>query len=113
MLHDSNKYVKTLKSTVDKMPTDEYNLKFAQTRRREENTNDGTMLQCQMTSELLLWGKNSRQETSFCIHEMIPCDGSMSCTGPIGLYRDVWIAAIASSRTRVTTLSGVKCNTSQ
>ena len=31
----------------------------------------------------------------------------------IGLYRDVWIAAIASSRTRVTTLSGVKCNTSQ
>ena len=31
----------------------------------------------------------------------------------IVLYRDVWIAAIASSRTRVTTLSGVKCNTSQ
>ena len=33
--------------------------------------------------------------------------------GPIGLYRDVWIAAIASSRTRVTTLLGVMCNTSQ
>ena len=31
----------------------------------------------------------------------------------IGLHRDVWIAAIASSRTRVTTLSGVMCNTSQ
>ena len=31
----------------------------------------------------------------------------------IGLYRDVWIAAIASPRTRVTTLSGVMCNTSQ
>ena len=28
----------------------------------------------------------------------------------IGLYRDVWIAAIASSRTRVTTLSGVMCS---
>ena len=32
---------------------------------------------------------------------------------PIGLYRDVWIAAIASSRTRLATLSGVMCNTSQ
>ena len=31
----------------------------------------------------------------------------------IGLYRDVWIAAIASSRTRLATLSGVMCNTSQ
>ena len=28
MLHDSNKYVKTLKSTVDKMPTDEYKVKI-------------------------------------------------------------------------------------
>ena len=35
--------------------------------------------------------------------------------GPIGLYRDVWIAAIASSRTRLATLMGVglMCNTSQ
>ena len=32
---------------------------------------------------------------------------------PIGLHRDVWIAAIASSRTRLATLSGVMCNTSQ
>ena len=51
-------------------------------------------------------------------------DGKLICvclmSGPhntnmvnIGLYRDVWIAAIGSSRTRVTTLSGVKCNTSQ
>ena len=31
----------------------------------------------------------------------------------IGLYRDVWIAAIASSRTRLATLSGVMCNTLQ
>ena len=31
----------------------------------------------------------------------------------IGLYRDVWIAAIASSRTRLATLTGVMCNTSQ
>ena len=30
-----------------------------------------------------------------------------------GLYRDVWIAAIASSRTSLTTLTGVMCNTSQ
>ena len=31
----------------------------------------------------------------------------------IGLYRDVWIAAIASSRTRLATLMGVMCKTSQ
>ena len=31
----------------------------------------------------------------------------------IGLYRDVWIAAIASSRTRLATLTGAMCNTSQ
>ena len=31
----------------------------------------------------------------------------------IGLYRDVWIAANASSRTRLATLMGVMCNTSQ
>ena len=34
------------------------------------------------------------------------------CQG-IGLYRDVWIAAIASSRTSLATLTGVMCNTSQ
>ena len=31
----------------------------------------------------------------------------------IGLYRDVWIAAIASSRTRLATLTGAMCKTSQ
>ena len=31
----------------------------------------------------------------------------------IGLYRDVWIAVIASSRTSLATLMGVMCNTSQ
>ena len=31
----------------------------------------------------------------------------------IGLYRDVWIAAIASSRTSLATLTVVMCNTSQ
>ena len=31
----------------------------------------------------------------------------------IGLYRDVWIAAIASSTPRLAILSGVMCNTSQ
>ena len=31
----------------------------------------------------------------------------------IGLYRDVWIAAIASSRTSLATIMGVMCNTSQ
>ena len=31
----------------------------------------------------------------------------------IGLYRDVWIAAIASSRTRLATLSGAMCKMSQ
>ena len=32
---------------------------------------------------------------------------------PIGLYRDVWIAAIASSRMRLATLTGAMCKTSQ
>ena len=32
---------------------------------------------------------------------------------PIGLHRDVWIAAIASSRTRLATLTGAMCKTSQ
>ena len=31
----------------------------------------------------------------------------------IGLYRDFWIAAIASSRTRLATLTGAMCKTSQ
>ena len=31
----------------------------------------------------------------------------------IGLYRDAWIAAIASSRTRLATLTGAMCKTSQ
>ena len=31
----------------------------------------------------------------------------------ISLYRDVWIAAIASSRTRLATLTGAMCKTSQ
>ena len=54
---------------------------------------------------------------------VLPCDSYQPMTGvvvlpcesyqPIGLYRDVWIAAIASSRTRLATLSGVMCNTSQ
>ena len=34
-------------------------------------------------------------------------------TRPIGLYRDVWIAAIASSRTRLATLTGAMYKTSQ
>ena len=36
-----------------------------------------------------------------------------SITSAIGLYRDVWIAAIASSRTRLATLTGAMCKTSQ
>ena len=35
------------------------------------------------------------------------------CPTTIGLYRDVWIAAIASSRTRLATLTGAMCKTSQ
>ena len=31
----------------------------------------------------------------------------------IGLYRDVWIAAIASSRTKLATQTGAMCKTSQ
>ena len=37
----------------------------------------------------------------------------MRGTRPIGLYRDVWIAAIASSRTRLATLTGAMCKMSQ
>ena len=40
-------------------------------------------------------------------------DERVTVCGSIGLYRDVWIAAIASSRTSLATLSGVMCNTSQ
>ena len=34
-------------------------------------------------------------------------------TNGIGIYRDAWIAAIASSRTSLATLSVVMCNASQ
>ena len=40
-------------------------------------------------------------------------DDSAHLSSAIGLYRDVWIAAIASSRTSLATLTGVMCNTSQ
>ena len=42
-------------------------------------------------------------------HHTKRCLGLISTS--IGLYRDVWIAAIASSRTRLATLSGVMCST--
>ena len=48
--------------------------------------------------------RHIRQGLSFALY-----DGSHA----IGLYRDVWIAAIASSRTSLATLMGVMCNTSQ
>ena len=43
------------------------------------------------------------------------CRENADTTHAIGLYRDVWIAAIASSRTSLATLMGVHvmCNTSQ
>ena len=37
----------------------------------------------------------------------------MCIVSAIGLYRDVWIAAIASSRSRLATLTGAMCKTSQ
>ena len=39
--------------------------------------------------------------------------GRKLASADIGLYRDVWIAAIASSRTRLATLTGAMCKTSQ
>ena len=39
--------------------------------------------------------------------------GFLITINSIGLYRDVWIAAIASFRTSMATLTGVMCNTSQ
>ena len=47
-------------------------------------------------------GKNRKRENLLCVWTII------------GLYRgDVWIAAIASSRTRLATLTGAMCKTSQ
>ena len=43
----------------------------------------------------------------------ITCDCLRVAGASICLYRDVWIAAIASSRTSLATLMGVMCNTSQ
>ena len=43
----------------------------------------------------------------------VECHYERSVTSTIGLYRDVWIAAIASSRTRLATLTGAMCKTSQ
>ena len=39
--------------------------------------------------------------------------GKVPKAASIGLYRDVWIAAIASSRTRLATLTGAMCKKSQ
>ena len=47
------------------------------------------------------------RSTFHTLHLLPPC---FLC---IGLYRDVWIAAIASSRTGLTTLTGAMCKTSQ
>ena len=46
-------------------------------------------------------GKHRKRENILCVWTII------------GLYRDVWIAAIASSRTRLATLTGAMCKTSQ
>ena len=46
-------------------------------------------------------GENRKRENLLCVWTII------------GLYRDVWIAAIASSRTRLATLTGAMCKTSQ
>ena len=46
-------------------------------------------------------GKNRKRENILCVWTII------------GLYSDVWIAAIASSRTRLATLTGAMCKTSQ
>ena len=46
----------------------------------------------------------------FCSEPAVAGGGRYYC---IGLYRDVWIAAIASSRTRLATLTGAMCKTSQ
>ena len=46
-------------------------------------------------------GENRKRENILCVWTII------------GLYRDVWIAAIASSRTRLATLTGAMCKTSQ
>ena len=47
----------------------------------------------------------------------LDCNGDFAikayCCMHIGLYRDVWIAASVSSRTRLATLTGAMCKTSQ
>ena len=48
-------------------------------------------------------------ETSTC-----GCNNNAMFSGrAIGLYRDVWIASIASSGTRLATLTGAMCKTSR
>ena len=53
-----------------------------------------------------------------CSYVQEPCalwnrNSPMNKHHAIGLYRDVWIAAIASSRTRLATLTGAMCKTPQ
>ena len=55
-------------------------------------------------------GQNS---TSNFLRSPLYSDLSPASSHAIGLYRDVWIAAIASSRTSLATLMGVMCNTLQ
>ena len=50
---------------------------------------------------------------SICPIALYSSGGLKMTHNTIGLYRDVWIAAIASSRTSLATLLGVMCNTSQ
>ena len=40
-------------------------------------------------------------------------DSNVTAAATANVYRDVWIAAIASSRTSLVTLTVVMCNTSQ
>ena len=49
---------------------------------------------------------------TYCCFSLLELPGT-SKISPIGLYRDVWIAAIASSRMSLATLTVVMCNTSQ
>ena len=52
------------------------------------------------------------QTSGFHVHGVQNRSGT-NARKTIGLYRDVWIAAIASSRTRLATLTGAMCKTSQ
>ena len=65
-----------------------------------------------LSAYILLWHRPCSVQT-MCFAHVNNANTKFTPLPAIGIYRDVWNAAIASSRKSLTTLSGVMCNTSQ